>query len=294
MKLSEIFRDGTVSVVRDAEVSGFAPLSLGGEGSLHYYADTRFVRQFASLTGRRNILTTAELQDAIPETHGLAVCENPREAFLRAYMIHGQAVEARAPFASRISPTAKIHPRAHISDTSVIIGDDVIVDANAVIHERVEIEDGVRIGAGSVIGGDGFEVGIIDGRQIVLPHYGRVLIRRGAVVKTNTSVDWGIYGGDTEIGANSVVDNLVHVAHNVRIGEGCQIIACCLLGGSAIIEDGARIGPNATISNGLRIGRGARVTLGAVVTRDVPDGGHVTGNFAVPHERFLEQLRQSR
>ncbi|RDL47383.1 UDP-3-O-acylglucosamine N-acyltransferase [Ensifer sp. M14] len=294
MKLSEMLNGGSVSIVRDAEVFGLAPLSLGREGSLHYYSDIRFAHQLASLTGPRSILTTPEFRDAIPEVYGLAVCDNPREAFLRAYLAQGQTFELREPFASRISPTAKIHPRAYVSETSVVIGDDVVVGANAVIHERVEIEDGVRIGAGAVIGGDGFEVGTIDGRQITLPHHGRVIIRREAVIQSNTCVDWGMYGCDTEIGANTVIDNLVQVAHNVRIGEGCQITACCLLAGSTTIGDGARIGPNATISNGLRIGRHARVTLGAVVTRDVPDGGHVTGNFAVSHERFVEQLRQSR
>ncbi|OCP19864.1 hypothetical protein BC361_29350 [Ensifer sp. LC54] len=67
-----------------------------------------------------------------------------------------------------------------------------------------------------------------------------------------------MYGCDTEIGAHTVIDNLVQVAHNVRVGQGCQITACCLLAGSTIIKDGARIGPNATVSNGLRIGRHAR------------------------------------
>jgi UDP-3-O-[3-hydroxymyristoyl] glucosamine N-acyltransferase len=163
-----------------------------------------------------------------------------------------------------------------------------------VIHERVTLEEEVSIGANSVLGGDGFEVSVLDGRQIVVPHYGSVLVRRGAVVMTNSSVDWGLYGGCTEIGEGTVVDNLVHIAHNVRIGRNCQIIACVMIGGSTVIGDDARIGPNATVSNGLTIGRGARVTLGAVVTRNVEEGGHVTGNFALPHGQFMDNLRKSR
>ena len=47
---------------------------------------------------------------------------------------------------------------------------------------------------------------------------------RGAVIQANCSIDWGLYGGHTEIGEGTVLDNLVHVAHNVRIGRNCQIM----------------------------------------------------------------------
>lgn len=294
MLLSKMLAGLPVEVVRDAEVVGFGPLNVTGEGLLHYFADPRFEHQLKALSGARAILTTREFEGAIPAGFGLALCDNPKEMFLKAYRLHGEAIEASARFPNQIDPSARIHPRAVIADHSVRIGANVSIGANAVIHERVVIEDDVFIGANSVLGGDGFEVGVVDGRQIVVPHYGSVLVRRGAVIKTNTSVDWGLYGGCTEIGEDTVVDNLVHVAHNVRIGRNCQIIACVMLGGSTVIEDDARIGPNATVSNGLRIGRGARITLGAVVTRNVEDGGHVTGNFAVPHVKFMENLRNSR
>lgn len=294
MLLSNMLAGLPAEVVRDAEVAGFGPLNMTGEGLLHYFSDPRFAHQLTALSGRRAILTTRELEATIPAGFGVALCDNPKEVFLKAYRLHGAEIEASAPFPNEIAPSARIHPRAVIADHSVRIGANVSIGANAVIHERVTIEDDAFIGAGSVLGGDGFEVGVVDGLQMVVPHFGSVLIRRGAVIKTNTSVDWGIYGGCTEVGEGTVVDNLVHIAHNVRIGRNCQIIACVMLGGSTVIEDDARIGPNATVSNGLRIGRGARITLGAVVTRNVEEGGHVTGNFAIPHGTFMDNLRKAR
>jgi len=294
MLLSKMLAGLPAEVVRDADITGFGPLNMTGEGLLHYFGDTRFEHQLTALSGTRAILTTRELAAAIPAGFGIALCDNPKEVFLKAYRLHGEAIEAPAPFPSEIDPSARIHPRAVISDHSVRIGANVSIGANAVVHERVVIEEDAFIGSNSVLGGDGFEVGVVDGLQIVVPHYGSVLIRRGAVIKTNSSVDWGLYGGCTEVGEGAVVDNLVHVAHNVRIGRNCQIIACVMIGGSTVIEDDARIGPNATVSNGLRIGRGARITLGAVVTRDVEEGGHVTGNFALPHAQFMANLKKSR
>lgn len=294
MLLSQVMAGFSVEVTRDAEVLGFGPLSITREGLVQYFSDPRFAHQIAALSGTRAIITTHELEAMVPDSFGLALCDNPKEIFLKAYLQHGASLEAPAPFPNRIDSSARIHARAAIAEHSVIIGANVTIGANAVVHERVTIEDDVSIGANSVLGGDGFEVGIVGGRQIVVPHYGSVLVRRGAVIMTNSSVDWGLYGGCTEIGEDSVVDNLVHIAHNVKIGRNCQIIACAMIGGSTVIEDHARIGPNATVSNALRIGCDARITLGAVVTRDVEAGGHVTGNFAIPHRQFIDTMRKAR
>lgn len=294
MLLSTLLAGLPAEVVRDGAVTGFGPLTMAGEGLIHYFSDPRFAHQLAALSGARTIVTTPALAAHIPEAFGLALSDDPKALFLKAYRRHGLDLEASAPFANDIHPSARIHPRAVIADHSVRIGAEVTIDANAVIHQRVTIEDQASVGANSVLGGDGFEVGVVDGLQIVVPHYGSVLVRRGATIMSNVSVDWGLYGGVTEIGEGTVVDNLVHVAHNVKLGRNCQIIACVMLGGSTVVGDEARIGPNATVSNGLKIGRGARITLGAVVTRDVEDGGHVTGNFALPHAQFMANLRKAR
>lgn len=294
MLLSNMLAGLPAEVVRDAIIQGFGPLNKTSEGLLHYFSDSRFKRQLTVLSGARAILTTREFAAVIPAGFGMALCENPKEVFLKAYLRHGAEIEAPAPFPNEIASTVRIHPRAVIADNSVRIGTNVSIGANAVIHERVTIEDDVAIGAGSVLGGDGFEVGLVDGRQVAMAHFGSVLVRRGAVIQTNCSIDWALYGGCTEIGEGTVLDNLVHVAHNVRIGRNCQLMACAMVAGSTIIDDDVRIGPNATVSNGLKIGRGARITLGSVVVRDVEDGGHVTGNFALPHGQFMANLRKSR
>jgi UDP-3-O-[3-hydroxymyristoyl] glucosamine N-acyltransferase len=294
MLLSNMLAGLPAEIVCDVDVTGFGPLDMTGEGRLHYFSDPRFKSQLMALSGAQAILTTRELEAVIPSGFGLALCDNPREIFLKAYRLHGAEIEAPAPFPNAIAASARIHPRAVIADHSVRIGANASIGANVVVHERVEIEDDVVIGANSVLGGDGFEVGVVDGLQIVVPHYGSVLVRRGAVIQTNCSVDWGLYGGCTEIGEGTIIDNLVHIAHNVRIGRNCQIIACAMVAGSTIIEDDARVGPNATVSNGLRIGRRARITLGSVVARKVEDGGHVTGNFAIPHGQFMGNFRRSK
>lgn len=88
-----------------------------------------------------------------------------------------------------------------------------------------------------------------------------------------------------------VVDNLVHIAHAVKIGRGSMIVAQSGIGGRVEIGDNAWIGFGATIRNGITIGAGSRVNMGAVVTKSVPDGTAVSGNFAMPHDKFIDFVR---
>jgi UDP-3-O-[3-hydroxymyristoyl] glucosamine N-acyltransferase len=78
--------------------------------------------------------------------------------------------------------------------------------------------------------------------------------------------------GDTIIGARTKIDNLVHIAHNARIGEDCMIVAQAGIGGSAVIGNGVFIGFGAKIKNKVTIGDGAVIGMGAVVICDVPAG----------------------
>ena len=124
-------------------------------------------------------------------------------------------------------------------------------------------------------------------------HAGTVRIGRGVDIHANCCVDRGLFG-ETAVGDATTIDNLVYVAHEVRIGERCRIGAHAVINGSAVLGDDAWIGPGAVLSNGISIGSQAIVTMGAVVTRDVPPSVRVSGNFAIDHERFLAHIRSIR
>ena len=103
-----------------------------------------------------------------------------------------------------------------------------------------------------------------------------------------------LFFGDTTLGEEVVADNLVYIAHDVQIGKRVQICALVNILGRTIVGDGAYIGPSAVIKNGLNIGAGAKISIGSVVTQDVAEHAVVSGNFAVPHDRFLEHIRSIR
>lgn len=100
---------------------------------------------------------------------------------------------------------------------------------------------------------------------------GGVQIGDNVVLGANTTVDRGTID-DTIIGDGTKIDNLVHIAHNVKVGKHCDIRATAMLAGSCTIGDYVVIAPGAQINNGITIGDNAFIGMGAVVMKDIPAG----------------------
>lgn len=169
----------------------------------------------------------------------------------------------------------------------VILGDGCIVgDCASVSHAL--IGNGVEIFAGARIGTAGF--GFSPGARgpIRTPQLGRVVIGDNVEIGANTTIDRGALG-DTVIGSGTVIDNLVQIGHNVRIGISCVIAAQVGIAGSAILGDDVMIGGQAAIADHIVIGSGARVAACSGVMRDVPPLTTVGGAPAVPIRQFHRQ-----
>jgi len=176
----------------------------------------------------------------------------------------------------KISKDVYIGPNVSIGD-AVIIGNRTRVYSGAQIHDRVRIGKNVVLKSGCVIGSDGFgyernDEGVFE----KFPHTGGVIIEDDVEIGGNTCVDRGTLS-NTIIGKGTKIDNLVHVAHNVVIGKNCAIIALAMIGGGAKIGDGAWVAPTACIRDGIAVGKQSLVGMGAVVTKNVPDGDVVIG-----------------
>ena len=97
--------------------------------------------------------------------------------------------------------------------------------------------------------------------------------------------------GDTIIKKGAKIDNLVHVAHNVVIGENALVIACTMIGGSTVIGDNCWVAPAVILLNGIKIGENSTLGMGCLVTKDVPPNTIVTGSPAMPLEQFKKLLK---
>lgn len=143
------------------------------------------------------------------------------------------------------------------------------VDVN-IVASRTAI-----IGDYTAIGNNGF--GFYKGKRV--PHRGNVLISAGVEIGNNTCIDRAVIGS-TIIGENVKIDNLVHIAHGVKIGKGSIIVAGAVICGSVTIGENVWVGANACIRQHLTIGDNVVIGMGAVVVKDVPAGQTVAGNPA--------------
>jgi len=181
----------------------------------------------------------------------------------------------------------------------VFLGRDVQVGAESILHPRVTVYPGARIGnrvvihAGSVIGSDGFGYVFAEGRHHKFPQLGQVIIEDDVEIGSNTTVDRGSLG-NTVIGEGTKIDNLVQIAHNVRIGRHCVIAAQTGISGSVEIGEyvvmGGQVGvgDRARIEDQAVIGAQAGVPTGKVVRR----GSAMWGTPARPMSEFKKTYAQ--
>jgi UDP-3-O-[3-hydroxymyristoyl] glucosamine N-acyltransferase len=182
-----------------------------------------------------------------------------------------------------------LHPNVVIGN-NVIIGNDVKIFPNVTILERCIIGNRVTIHAGSVIGSDGFGFAPEDKKYVKIPHTGIVQIDNDVEIGAGNTIDRATFG-KTWIQSGVKTDNLVHIAHNVTVGENSLLVGQVGISGSVKIGKNAILAGQAGIAGHLSIGNNAIVGPQAGVAKSVPDGETVSGTSAMPHRLWLRVQR---
>lgn len=184
-----------------------------------------------------------------------------------------------------IGKNVSIEPGVFI-DNNVEIGNNCVIMSGARIKQYVKIGNNAVIRENCVIGGEGYGVERDDdGFTVRIPHLGGVIIGDNVEIGALTAVAAGTIE-PTIIDDYVKVDNLVHIAHNCKIGRGSMIIACSEISGSTEIGENVWVAPNACVINKVKIGSNSTVGMGSVVIKDVKEGTVVTGNPAEPIENI--------
>jgi len=294
MKLSKVLTNGLV-IERDGDFLSIGRILEKKPRKLVALLDES---SLSSMSVDRDIscaITTADLSDKVPRGLGLAVSAEPQKTL---YKIHNRLVcDGRfyeGPFKSEIDHGVRIHPTAYVAAESVKIGKGCVIGQYASVLENSILEDHVAIGSGSVIGSTVL-LTYVDGDRIVnVTSTGGVILRSNVGVHANSCVNRAVFGGYTEIGEYTKIDNLVQIGENSKIGRRCIIVACASIGSNVVVGNDTWIGPNSVVSDNLSVGDKAFVTMGSVVVEDVAQGRKVTGNFAIDHDRFIQLIRKIR
>jgi UDP-3-O-[3-hydroxymyristoyl] glucosamine N-acyltransferase len=168
------------------------------------------------------------------------------------------------------------------------IGHDTYLDANVVVYHNCRIGSHVIIQANTTVGSTGFGYAPVDGRPVLIPHNGGVVIEDFVEIGANCCIDRAKFG-NTVIGAGTKIDNLVQIAHNVVIGKCCLIVGQVGIAGSSRLGDGVVLAGQVGMVDNVTVGDGAVVGAQAGVMRDVPAGKKVVGSPAID---YAEKVRQ--
>jgi UDP-3-O-[3-hydroxymyristoyl] glucosamine N-acyltransferase len=191
---------------------------------------------------------------------------------------------------ARIGGGTAIGPGCYIG-AGAVIGSGCRFAPRVTLYRDVTIGDRVTLHAGVVIGADGFGFALSNGRYEKFPQIGTVHIEDDVEIGANSCVDRATLGV-TLIGEGSKLDNLVHIAHNCRIGKHVVIAAQTGFAGGVVIEDYAVIGGQVGIGDKARVQSRAVLGSGAgVLTSKIVRAGEVMwGTPARPLREYLEQL----
>jgi UDP-3-O-[3-hydroxymyristoyl] glucosamine N-acyltransferase len=298
--------DRAAELVRD-----IADLEQAGDGDISVFSDSRYAAALAG-THASVIVTSKKLSGYPHNGSALLLIDDPRLAFARISQL----------FYPRAHLDTFIHPRAFVA-ASATIGEDTAIAAGAVIGEHVTIgqrchiganvviEDGVSIGADCSIGANSTISHALIGNNVSIAfqtsigsagfgfvpspkgllrmsQVGRVIIEDHVDIGSNCAIDRGCLG-DTVVGAHTAIDNLVQVAHNVRIGKGCVLAGQAGVAGSTTLGNHVMVGGGVSISDHLTIGDRAKIAGKSGVMRDVAPGETVAGYPAMPVRQWHRQ-----
>ncbi len=297
-------------------VDGAASLAEATPRDVSFFANARYKDDF--LRTRAGAVLVRRDESVSRNDLTLLRCKDPSAAFnavVRAFVpvepppapgVHPSAVvDPTAELGEGVSVGAScvVGPLARLGDgvvlhPNVTIGRGVHVGEGTVLHPGVVAYNGIRIGercvvhAGAVLGADGYGFDPTPNGWQKIPQCGTVVIEDDVEIGANTCIDRGRFGA-TRIARGAKLDNLVHIAHNVVVGEGALLIAQVGVAGSTKIGARAILAGQVGVNGHIEIGDGARIAAQAGVFGDVPPGADYLGWPARPRREALRNLALS-
>ena len=307
----------------DAEITGVSSLHDALPGDVSFLANPKYAKQLAS-TKATAVFVRGDCALPPPEAGGALVrVESPDLAFAKAVPLFTKPEIVRAPGvhpSAVVDPTAKLGKDVYVGPLAVIgpgavIGDRCVVEAHVVvadeavlgedchlypmvsIRERCRLGRRVTIHNGTVIGADGFGYNTKVGPEGIkvekIPQLGNVEIGDDVEIGANATIDRARFGS-TVIGPHTKIDNLVQIAHNVRTGPYCGIVAQVGVAGSTHLGTGVMLWGQVGLAGHLEIGDRVEVLAHSGVAGDLREPGTYFGAPAVPKREALRQMHVPR
>lgn len=301
---------GTIECDGSMVITGLASLSDARSGDVSFLAKARYAHALTS-TGASAVIVGRDWEGEAP--CALLRVDNPDKAFMLAAELLVPPMPKAVPGvhpAAFVSDGVEVDPSASIGPMCVVeagakigagtvlmagcyigresvVGADCLIYPNVSVRERVEIGDRAIIHCGAVIGSDGFgyvQEGLVWKK---IPQVGTVIIGNDVEIGANAAIDRARFGA-TVIEDGVKIDNLVQIAHNVKVGANTAMAAQVGIAGSSVIGQNVQFGGQAGVAGHLSVGNHSVVGAQAGVTKDVPEKVFVSGYPAILHRDSMK------
>ena len=265
-------------------------------GTSEYFYRSLSSRNISTIiTNERTYLECRDKINLVKDK-AFVIVDDPKEFFFR---FHNYLAECTEFYRLKkeetvIGKNPRISSTAVIAPHNVIIGDNVVIEDYVCIKSNVKIGNNVRIQAGVIIGNDCLQCMKVNDIVIDIAHVGGVIIKDNVKIESNSVICRHIFNDNTILGDYAKVGSFVHISHGCKVGRNTILTSMITLGGSSFIGDNVFIGPNVVIRPLIKIGNNSRVTMGSVVIKNLEEGSHVTGNFAVEHKKFMDEYYEGK
>ena len=302
----------------NVEIQSIASASEGRPGALVFVDGRKNAGLLVGLKAAA-VLCSADIAASVPAGIAALTTARPQLAFSQvARLLYPDAFKpgpltGEAGVSSRASVADSARLEAGVTvEPGAVIGVNAWIGAGTVIAPNAVIGANCRIGRNSYVGPGASVLNALAGDNVIVhagvrigqtgfgfvggpkgpeptPQIGRVVIQDNVEIGANTTVDRGALG-DTIIGEGSKIDNLVQVAHNVRIGRGCVIAGYCGLSGSVTLGDFVMLGGRVGVADHVTIGAGSQIAASSGIMTDVPAGERWGGTPAQPLRKFFREI----
>jgi UDP-3-O-[3-hydroxymyristoyl] glucosamine N-acyltransferase len=304
------FIDGKIIGDENALITGVSPIESGETGHLSFIAQERFSHYLDTsncsvLIVSENILTKDSYDQTIIAVKDAYLSfqvlmnlyqemQGRKEGVEDGASIHDTAVVGDKAYVgaftyvsekARIGEGSQIYPQVYIGK-GVKIGKNCKIDSGARIYDYCIIGDNCVIHSNTVIGGDGFGFQPTPEGFKKIPQLGNVIIEDDVEIGSNCSIDRATIGS-TVIGKGTKIDNLIQIAHNVKIGQNNVIASQTGIAGSTIVGDWNQIGGQVGIVGHIKIGNQVKIQAQSGVNSHVNDKETVYGSPAISYNDYL-------
>ncbi|MHB9075164.1 MAG: UDP-3-O-(3-hydroxymyristoyl)glucosamine N-acyltransferase [Desulfobaccales bacterium] len=305
-----VFLGGELHGPADLVIEGIAPIDQATGREITFIAQKRFTRLVDQSRAAAFIVSREYAELPRP----LIIVPHPYLAYARVAALFAPPLR-RWPGVSdlaylgegvrlgqevSIAPLAFIGAGAELGDRvsimpGCVIGEEVKISADTLVYPNVTIRERCTVGArciihsGTVIGSDGF--GFVPGEagHVKIPQLGTVIIADDVEIGANCTIDRGALGA-THVGRGVKMDNLVHLAHNVQVGEYSLLVAQVGISGSTKLGKGVVLAGQVGVAGHLEVGDGVQVGAQSGVHHSIPAGQIVSGSPTRPQREWLQQM----